>query len=63
MVGRLTEHMHHPVEPLATGTQNIQPVAPVDIVQEDMFPAVTARGNVAKGAGELQAKRESRARS
>ena len=53
MVGHLAERMHHPVEPQAGSTQNFQPVTPIDVVKENAFAPVTARGHVINGTGKL----------
>ena len=56
MVAHLSERMHHPVEALAGVAQNVKPFASVVVVQVDVFAPVTTRGDVVKGAGELQTK-------
>ena len=56
MIGHLAERMHHPVKPLAGSTQNFQPVTPIDVVKENVFAPVTARGDVIEGTGKFKAK-------
>ena len=53
VIGHLAERMYHPVEPQAGSTQNFHPDAPIVVVKKDVFAAVTARGHMVEGAGEL----------
>ena len=56
VITHLAERIHYPVEPQAGRTQNFQPDAPVIVVKENVFAAVTPRGHVIKGTGKFNAK-------
>jgi hypothetical protein len=47
--------MHDPVKALTDLPHHLQEPAPVLIATVDVLPAISARGHVVKGAGELDA--------
>jgi hypothetical protein len=63
VIGHLAKCMNHPIKPRTNNVQHRQPIIAIIVTQEDIFPTISARGNVIKGTGEFQSEGSGHLRS